>query len=614
MFRKLLFYVTPWRASAKWLVLSILVGIVAGSGGIVFQITEQVIFRFASQGLAGFSPSEAAGERRLFEDPGVPLSPVTLLAVLAVGGLASGVLLQTLAPEAEGHGTDAVIEAFHHRRGYIRPIVPIVKLFASAITIGTGGSGGREGPIAQIGAGFGSMLGSWMRLSARDRRILLAAGMGAGIGAIFRAPLAGALFAAEILYRDADLETDVIVPAAVSSIVGYTVFSFWLPRPVRFLPLFGNHLDHHLNSLFELVPMTLLALGLVAAGIVYIKTFYGVHHLSKRLPIPAMLRPMLGAVVAGLLGLGLFYASGERPAALAVLGTGYGTLQRAALDPGAVGTWLLLAVALGKVLTTSATIGSGGSGGVFGPSMVIGGCTGGAIGQLLHQVWPNSVPEPAIYTVVGMAGFFAGCAHAPISTIVMVSELTGDYSLLVPTMWVSTLCFVLCHRWTLYEKQVANRLDSPAHRGDFFVNLLEGMQVGAVPWIKRQPVAEAITLQQILQLLTESRQDYFPVVDKDDHFVGIFSTSDVRGYLYNDVIWGIANARDIMTTRIISVTPEDDLNTALARFTELNLDELPVVAKGRSNELLGMLRRKDVIAFYNQRLHAYQRDLHEQSA
>ncbi len=608
MLREVLDHIVSLRSSGKWFLLSTLVGIVAGCGGIVFQVSEQAIFRFASQGVAGFSPKEAAGERRLFDDPGVTLSPVKLLLVLATGGLIAGLLVQTFAPEAEGHGTDAAIEAYHQKRGYIRPIVPLIKLLASVITIGTGGSGGREGPIAQIGAGFGSSLATWLKLSARDRRILLAAGMGAGIGAIFRAPLAGALFAAEILYRDADLETEVIVPAAIASIVGYTVFSFWLPPQIRFLPIFGDRLHHQLGSLLELVPMTLLALGLVAVSLAYIKIFYAVHHVAKRIPIPAFLRPVIGALIAGLIGLSLYYAWGEDRYALAVLGTGYGTLQDALANPEAVGMWLLLSIALMKILTTSATIGSGGSGGVFGPSMVIGGCTGGAIGQFLHWLWPAAVPHPAIYAVVGMAGFFAGCAHAPISTIVMVSELTGDYSLLVPTMWVSMLCFTLCHRWSLYEKQVPSRLDSPAHRGDFLVDVLEGIKVQDVPWKERKTVPEGMTLKAILHILANTRQHYFPVIDHDGRFVGIFSTDDVRSYLFNEDIWDLAIARDVMTTRVISVTPEDDLNTVLRRFTELNLDELPIVTPGQATALLGMLRRKDVISCYNQRLESYQRE------
>ncbi|HEX5103009.1 MAG TPA: chloride channel protein, partial [Pirellulaceae bacterium] len=528
MVRYLLDHLVSFRSSGKWLLLATLVGIVAGLGGIAFQVTEQTIFRFSSQGVAGFSPKEAAGERRLFVNPNVPFSPVKLLIVLAVGGLAAGILVQAFAPEAEGHGTDAAIEAYHQKRGYIRPIVPFIKLIASAITIGTGGSGGREGPIAQIGSGFGSLLGTRLKLSARDRRILLAAGMGAGIGSIFRAPLAGALFAAEILYRDADLETEVIVPAAVAAIVGYSVFSFWLPPEVRFLPLFGNELRHSVRSLVELVPMTVLAVGLVVVGVLYIKTFYGLHNLFKRIPVPAFVRPVIGALLAGFIALALYYAWGQNPGALAVLGTGYGTLQQALVKPESVGLWLLLAIALVKIVTTSMTIGSGGSGGVFGPSMVIGGCTGGAIGAFLHDWWPKLVPNPAIYAVVGMAGFFAGIAHAPISTIVMVSELTGDYSLLVPTMWVSTLCFVLCQRWTLYDKQVASRLDSPAHRGDFLIDVLEGIRVKDVPWKERQTVPEGMSLKEIVHMLAENRQHYFPVVDAGGKFIGIFSTDDVR--------------------------------------------------------------------------------------
>jgi CIC family chloride channel protein len=181
-------------------------------------------------------------------------------------------------------------------------------------------------------------------------------------------------------------------------------------------------------------------------------------------------------------------------------------------------------------------------------------------------------------------------------------------------MWVSTLCFTLCYRWTLYDKQVPTRLDSPAHRGDFLIDVLEGIRVSDVPWKDRRTVPEEMALQEIVHLLAESRQHYFPVVDREGRFIGIFSTDDVRGYLYNEVIWRLANARDVMTSRVVSVTPEDDLNTALVRFMELNLDELPVVAVDQPAELLGMLRRKDVIARYNQLLGSYQRDAREQTA
>jgi chloride channel protein, CIC family len=600
-----------FHSTGKWFLLSALVGIVAGLGGIAFQIIDQTVFRYGLELFAGYSPAEAAGESRLFAKSDVVLNPLGLLIVLAVGGLASGFLVYTVAPEAEGHGTDAAIEAFHHKRGFIRPIVPIIKLLASAVTIGTGGSGGREGPIAQIGAGFGSYLATLFRLSARDRRILLAVGIAAGVGSIFRAPLAGALFAAEILYRESDLETDVVVPAAVASTVGYSVYSYWLPAQARFLPLFGKELQYSVASLAELFPMTLLALVLVAVAVLYIKAFYGIHRVFKRIRLPPMVRPMLGAVLTGIVGLGLYYITGGDQRALAVLGTGYGTLQIALSQPETMGFTLLIGIALLKILTTSLTIGSGGSGGVFGPSMVIGGCTGAAVGTFFHYLWPELVPQPAIFAIVGMAGFFAGAAHAPISTIIMVVELTGDYSLLIPTMWVSILCFALCQHWSLYDKQLPSRLDSPAHRGDFLVDILEGFAVKDVSWKQRATVAEHMRLKDIVRFVAETRQHYFPVVDAGNRFVGIFSTDDVRGYLYNEAIWELANARDVMTSRVISVSPEDDLNTTMKRFTERNLDELPVLAANDSSQLLGMLRRRDVISFYNEKLHALQTEAND---
>ena len=579
-----------------------MIGIVAGLGAIAFQAASQSVLHFTLANIAGYAPPEPAGEHSLYQRQERRISPWLIVAVMATGGLVSGAIVYTFAPEAEGHGTDAAIEAFHQKRGFMRARIPLVKMITSAITIGTGGSGGREGPIAQIGAGFGSFLATWLKLSARDRRIMLAAGMGAGIASIFRAPLAGALFAAEILYSDADLESDVIVPAAIASIVGFSVFSLTLPADKQFMPLFGSRLQYTVHSPLELVPLTLLAIALVAVAFTYVRIFYGTHRLLKKLPVAPHLRPMIGAAMAGLVGVGLYYLTSRDERSLAVLGTGYGAVQAALENATSLGIPLLLAMALIKILTTSLTISSGGSGGVFGPSMVIGGCTGAAVGVFFHELWPGLVPQPEVYAIVGMAGFFAGCAHAPISTIIMVSEMTGDYTLLLPTMWVSTLCFILGRRCSLYEKQVPSRLESPAHRGDFLIDVLEGIKVSDVPYRQTQTVPESMPLREILKLLPESRQNYFPVADAEDRLLGIFSTDDVRAYLYNEAIWQLAVARDVMTTRILSLTPEDDLNTALRRFTELNLDELPVLESETSGRFLGMLRRKDAIAVYNRRI------------
>ena len=182
--------------------------------------------------------------------------------------------------------------------------------------------------------------------------------------------------------------------------------------------------------------------------------------------------------------------------------------------------------------------------------------------------------------------------------------MTGDYKLLVAVLWVSTLCFLLCRRWTIYEKQLPTRLESPAHRGMFIVDLLEGVHVSAVFSTDRavKLVQESTTLEIIVHMLADTPQSYFPVVNREDELVGIFTARDVRAYIYDESIWQLTVARDIMTSRILSVTPDDDLNTAMRRFTERNIDELPVVDPGDGRKLLGMLRRKETIEFYNQRL------------
>ena len=598
-----------WPVTGKWFVLSAVVGLVAGLGAIVFQVAGQAVASIGLARIAGLVFPEAAGEYAFFAESHREFVPWLVVAVMVAGGLVSGWLVETFAPEARGHGTDAAIEAFHHKQGWIQPRIPLIKTLASAVTLGTGGSAGREGPIAQIGAGFGSILATWFGLAPRDRRILMAAGMGAGVGAIFRAPLAGALFAGEILYRDADIESDVIVPSAIASTVAYSTYALSLPSHLRFSPLFGSELQYSLATPLELVPYTLLALAVTAVGWLYVGVFYKVHALFDRLPCSAYFKPALGAFLAGLLGIGVYYMSGQQQDLLAVLGTGYGTLQRA-LEPGTPpAIELLLAVALLKILTTSLTISSGGSGGVFGPSIAIGGCLGTAVGLIAHTWWPDIVHHPQAYGIVGMAGFFAGCANAPFSTVLMVAEMTGSYHLLVPTLWVCTISFVLSFKWKLYKNQVPTRLDSPAHRGDFLVDVLEGILVRDVfnPRRKIRSVPEGMTLEDIVHLLAETSQRYFPVVDAQQNLVGIFSTDDVRSYLYDDTLWKVANARDVMTSQVVTVVPDDDLNTALNHFTSLNIDELPVVDPENPKRLIGTIRHKELIAAYNRRLLEHKR-------
>jgi len=468
------------RSQSRVLALSLIVGVIAGLGAVLFYVGGQTVLHYTLTDIAGYEPVEAGGEAPLFAedraasayerkaDQSLKLRPWLLIVVPAVGGLLCGLIVYTFAPEAEGHGTDAAIHAFHYGNGVIRPRVPVVKMLASAITLGTGGSGGREGPIAQIGAGFGSFLGGIMRLKPAERRVLMAAGMGAGIGAIFRAPLAGTLFAAEVLYSSTDIESDVLMPAALASVAAYSTFGmvfgwqplFVIPPRVAELLVF----DHPL----ELAAYLLLAIAMAVLAMLYTRTFYGMTYALHRLPINQKLRPMLGAGLSGVIAVALYYAFGHDQRVLSVLSFGYGILQQALVFvPGDEGNLrlavVLLAVALGKILTTSLTIGSGGSAGVFGASMVIGGCAGGALGIVLHHVAPTLVAHPAAFVIVGMAGFFAAAAKTPLSTLVMVSEMTGNYNLLLPALWVCTISFLLSDRQSIYKEQVVDRAASPAH-------------------------------------------------------------------------------------------------------------------------------------------------------
>ncbi len=575
----------------RMVALSSLLGGVAGLGAIVFQYLCQICSRLFLDQLAGLRMESPAGETALVHPSHSAFHPWMLPIVAGVGGLLTGLIVQRFAPEAAGHGTDEAVDAFHRRGGVIRGRVPIVKTIASALTLGSGGSGGREGPIAQIGAGFGSFLATRLGLSERERRILLAAGVGAGVGSIFRAPLAGALFAAEVLYSDPEFEPDAIIPAAISSIVAYCVFSLKFGFGALFdTPRFSFH------SAAELLPYTLLAVVVAMASGLFVKVFYGTHAVFNRLRLPKALKPMIGGILTGGLAL-LSYYGAHDARTLDVLSFGYGSIQHALR--GEVSLLVLLVLAIGKILTTSVSIGSGGSGGVFGPSMVIGGALGGAVGLLAHQWMPGVVTQPGAYVAVGMAGFFAAAANTPISTLVMVSEMTGNYQLLLPSLWVCAISYPLARRWTLYRSQVASRLDSPAHRGAIFGGLLKSLRVGAV--LRGRPmhtIDETASMSEVVQSCMTSSQHCFPVVNREGEMTGLITLAQVRQFLDDKDENGPAIAHDLATRPRSPLSPDDDLDRALQRLMALDVEELPVVEASNPRHVLGILSRRDIIAAY----------------
>jgi chloride channel protein, CIC family len=588
--------------AGKWLILGVAVGVVGGLGAIVFQFLLQLMREFFLTGFAGLDLGSPGGEPPAFTFAPGNYVPYLVVGLPALGGLVAGILVYRLAPEAEGHGTDAAIDAYHRKLGRIRARVPLVKMLASAITLGTGGSGGREGPIAQIGAGFGSFLGTRLGLGTNERRWLLAAGIGAGVGSIFRAPLAGAIFAGEVLYSSTDVETEVLLPATVSSIVAYAVYA------TRFGwdHMFSDAGAYGFSNPLELLPYLVLALVVSLAALGYIKAFYGTRDLFARLPIPKEVRPMVGGALTGIVALVLITAFGTTRDVGDVLSSGYGIIQHVISSDGKdVAIAVLLVVGVGKILTTSLSIGSGGSGGVFGPSMVIGATLGAAVGKGFHYLAPNVVQHPTTFAIVGMAGFFAAAANTPISTVVMVSELTGNYELLVPSMWVCTLAFLFGKRWSIYRSQLPSKVWSPAHFGEYAPEVFDTTRVEEVFKRTRKLVSvpHDMPLPEVLRVTDQSRQRLFPVLDTDGKLLGAFRVDEITHALHErSQRPEQVTAGSLLHGHTFAVRLSDRVEHAQGLLRLNNLEELLVVDDDDPSKVMGILTSADILLAYTRRL------------
>jgi chloride channel protein, CIC family len=442
---------STWRSN-RLLIYAVLVGILSGVGAQVFVWMLERGERIFMQGIAGYVPP-ALGT--IHPAPQFSLWTLWLIPLsTTLGGLICGLLVYTFAPEAEGHGTDAAIASYLYRGSLVRPIVPLIKAIASAMTIGSGGAAGREGPAAQIGSGTTSVLCQLLRLPVVERRLLVLSGMAAGLAAIFRAPLGMAIFAAEILYYDVALEYEVLPYSLVAAVVAYAVngvFAGW--SPLFLLP--SNLTFVHP---IELAGYALLGVLAGVVGAIEPPIFYGVRDAFRRLRIPNHVKPAIGGLLMGLIGM-VF------PATLA---TGFGWVQMA-MTANFIGHQLILLV-FAKIIAMSVTVSSGGSGGVFGPNVYIGAMLGGWVAYIVNLWAPHFSIVPAAFVVVGMGAVFGGTARVPLSTLIMVAEMTGGYGLIVPSMLATTLSFMVQRaigsrfRYSrLYESQVEGRLDSPVH-------------------------------------------------------------------------------------------------------------------------------------------------------
>jgi CIC family chloride channel protein len=569
----------------KWLVLGAVVGAMTGLGAIVFYVGIEWLHHFLLVNLAGFSLPAPAGES-LFSAPPGHARPWLLFVVLPLVALCTGLLVLRYIPASRHSGTDgtdAMIKAFHQQEGRIEPSVPAIRVGTSMLTIAAGGSAGREGPISLLGAGCGSWLATRLRLTARERRVLLLAGAAGGLGAIFRAPLGGALTAVEVIYKE-DFEAEALLPSIISSVVSYSLFTLVFgAEPIFGIPSFAY------SDTRELPLYALLGVVCAAAGWLYVSTFRLIKYkvfwpVSERFGLlPAM---MLGGL--GMAGLG--YAFPE------LLGGGMGWLELAIL--GKLSVTMMAGLVVGKTLATSVVIGSGMSGGMFAPGLFVGGMSGGVVGALGQRFFPGVVAEPGGYVLVGMAAFFAAVAHAPIGPLVMVCELTQGYGLLAPLMLASAVSLVLCRNVSLYENQVDTKFDSPAHVGDATINILEKEKVADHFRPGRVTVVEESTnFGALTDIIVNSHELCFPVRGTDDRITGILSVQDLRKVLYEDSLCELLVAKDVARKAVL-LHPDDDLYLALLKFVEADLAQLPVVDDQDPTTVLGSLTREDVFTAY----------------
>jgi len=524
---------------------------------------------------------------------------ILILLIPALGGLLCGFVIRTFAPDAFGDGTDHLIRAFHTRNGTLRNRVPVTKTMSSFFTIGSGGSAGLEGPVTLFGSWTAHCLSRGLQLNNRDRRTMLLAGASGAIGGLFQIPLGGAFFAVEVLYASSALELAAILPCILASLVGFSVF-----RAIHgdiFLVNLPDTIGIHspLDSLMFLLFVPCIAL----AGLLFVMCIRELRQrFFLRLPIPDWLRPALGGFLVGCIAL----------VCPQVFGGGYEWMLHL-LNEG-LPCVLILALILPKMLATALTVSSGGSGGLFAPSLFIGGLLGGALGHATHFLFayfhvPYAPPDITMCVLVGMSVFYAGIAKLPLAAAIIVCEMSGfHYEFLIPLIVLNLIHIAIqAPSTSLYSEQVLAPIDSEAHFGHYSPDLLKVLSVrDALSQQQGQPVTmpSSMPIAEAVKFIASKPESAFPVLDAQGKFIGMVSANDIWGAFQHWGQWQGRSVEGLVRTLPVTVSPEADLYTALRTCLLEHVTELPVVSVDQPDGLLGVLRRSDILATYHSRLAA----------
>ena len=550
-------------------VLAVIVGIAGGFGAVAFRY------------LISFFQTLGYGGKNDLLELVVTLPWYIRFLVPVIGGLIVGPVVYFFAREAKGHGVPEVMEAIALKGGVIRKRVVVVKTLASAICIGSGGSVGREGPIVQIGSAVGSTLGQFMKVSGDRMRILVGCGAAAGIAATFNAPIAGSMFALEIVLGDFGLAT--FSPIVISSVVATAVSRAYLgDNPAFIVPVY------ELVSGWELPMYLVLGLFCAVVGVTFTKSLYRIEDLFDDIKFPEYLKGIIGGMLLG--AAALVFPQ--------ILGVGYGAIDVALMQEMA--WWLLLVLVPLKILATSITIGSGGSGGIFAPSLFLGAMAGGFFGAVVHQLFPDITATPGAYSIVGMGAVVAATTHGPLSAILILFEMTSDYKIILPLMLSCIIAAIASGqllRDSIYTLKLARRgVDIKEGKE---VNVLKSMFVKDVMNPKVETIAEALPLSQIAEVISKSKFNSFPVLNAQNQLTGILSFNDYSEAIFDEHLKDLVVAKDLATSDLVTVSLEDNLYTALEKISAKDFAVLPVVSAQDHNKLEGVISRRDIIGAYN---------------
>lgn len=499
----------------------------------------------------------------------------------AVGGLVVGPLVYFFAREAKGHGVPEVMEAVAIKGGLIRKRIVLVKTIASAVSIATGGSVGREGPIVQIGSAIGSTIGQVIKISADRMRILVGCGAAAGIAATFNAPIAGSMFALEIILGEFGVAT--FSPIIISSVTATAVSRHFLgDTPAFIVPAY------ELISAWEF-PLYIGLGGLCAAvAALFIVMLYRFEDFFDGLKFPEYLKACLGGLIMGSMGL-LFPQ---------VLGVGYGAIDMSLTQT--LSWWLLLLLIFFKIIATSTTIGSGGSGGIFAPSLFLGAMTGGLFGMIVHQIFPEITASPGAYSIVGMGAVVSATTHGPITAILMLFEMTGDYKIILPLMITCIVSSAFIRQFmteSIYTVKLMRKgINIKAGKE---VNMLKSIGVREVMNPKVETVSERLKLGEFTNKVLRSKYNSFPMINEQGELTGVLSINDYRDTAFDDNIKDLVVAKDLATSHVVTVSIDADIYDALEKISADDFSILPVVSSDDSTKLEGILTRRDIISAYN---------------